>query len=295
MIEFLVTNRARLGRLSLLVAAVLALIVGAQAALFYSAFGPRMAQANAQLFDLIVEKSQRTLYRNVDRQIDTLEQLAPEGESGSRTLASAWQDFQTNFVVAPREAIDALASELPGLTATISDEFGDVTRLDVQLNRLRAIYADTYKDLLDDLKSPPAYLWPTAHVIAGRSGYRQAATLNRALYLAQTGEIGTARVMLAGLNAAVDDPELLGTIYYALGRLQFELFRDTPEADYFTQAVQYLRQSLEADPDAPLPKRLLDYLLSLEQTATAPQAAEGRPETPSEGEGAAISAERRVF
>jgi hypothetical protein len=132
-------------------------------------------------------------------------------------------------------------------------------------------------------------------VIAGRSGYRQAATLNRAVYLAQTGDIGTARVMLAGLNARTDDPETLGKIYYTLGRLQFELFRATPEVEYYTQSIQYLRQAMAADPESRLAQRLLDFLLSLPQAAAAPQSAEGRPETPSEGEGAAISAEKRIF
>ncbi len=80
-----------------------------------------------------------------------------------------------------------------------------------------------------------------------------------------------------------------------LGRLHFELFRATPEVEYYTQSVEYLRQSLLTDPDLQFAQRLLDFLLSLPQSATAPQAAEGRPETPSEGEGAAISAEKRIF
>jgi len=73
------------------------------------------------------------------------------------------------------------------------------------------------------------------------------------------------------------------------------LFRATPEAEYYEQSLQYLRQSLAADPDMDLAKHLLDFLLSLPLAATAPQAAEGRPEVPSEGEGAAVSAEKRIF
>ena len=164
-----------------------------------------------------------------------------------------------------------------------------------RLERLQTIYADSYKDLRADLRDPPAFLWPMASIVAERSGYRQAVTLNRALYLAQTGEIGTARVMLAGLNAAVEDLDLLATIHYTLGRLQFELFRATPDVEYYTQSIQYLRQSLVADPDLQLAQRLLDFLLSLPQAATAPQTADGRPETPSEGDGAAVSAEQRIF
>ena len=88
---------------------------------------------------------------------------------------------------------------------------------------------------------------------------------------------------------------MLGRVYYLLARLQFQLFLETPEVEYYSQSLRYLRESLAADPEAELPRRLLDFLLSLSASATAPQSAEGRPETPSEGEGAAISAEKRVF
>lgn len=293
--EYFVVNRVKLARIVLLVCVLIAFVCSVQAALFYREFAPRIAQANADLFDLMVEKAQRKLYGDIALQIETLGKTATPADADERTLADGWDEFQSHFAAAPREAVIALGNELPGLTAGISDAGGGVSRLIAQLDRLNEIYADSYKELLNDIKRPPAYLWPAAPIVASRSGYRQAATLNRALYLAQTGEIGTARVMLAGLNASVDDAELLSTIYYTLGRLQFELFVATPEAEYFTQSVQYLRQSLEANPASPLAKRLLDYLLSLSQTATAPQAAEGRPETQSEGEGAAVSAERRVF
>ena len=293
--EYLLANRERLGRLSLLVLAVIVFVTGLQAALFYGQFTPRMTRANADLFDLMVEESQRKLLRGISVQVEMLDRTDPSAEADERTLSDAWDEFLGHFAAGPREAVEMLSNELPGLTAGSSDAQGAVSRLAADVARLSTIYADSYKELLADLKRPPLYLWPTAPVIASRSGYVQAATLNRALYLAQTGEIGTARVMLAGLNASVDDPEMLGTIYYTLGRLQFELFAATPEAEYFTQALQYLRQSLEVDPDMRLARRLLDYLLSLPQAAAAPQASEGRPETPSEGEGAAVSAEKRVF
>jgi len=279
----------------LLAVAAILFVCGAQAALFHKTFAPRIAQANAALFDLIVEKAQRNLYAGIAAQIQALGALTPDTDGEDPSLADAWSEFGVHFATAPREAIDTFIDQLPGLTAGVSNAGDEVTRVTADLDRLKTIYADSYKDLLADLKRPPLYLWPTAAIYAGRSGYRQAVTLNRALYLAQIGEIGTARVMLAGLNATADDPELLGTIYYTLGRLQFELFMTEPDAEYFTQSVQYLRQSLDADPGMPLAKRLLDYLLSLSQTAAAPQAAEGRPETPSEGQGAAVSAEKRVF
>jgi hypothetical protein len=270
-------------------------VAALQAAIFYTLFTPRIEQANARLFELGVENSQRSVYYDIDRKVRALIKTAPESDADQPVLVGAWKDFENHFIAAPRDALDTLLSALPALTASHQADTTTIEELVAQLGRLQAIYADSYKDLLADLRAPPLYLWPTGSILAKRSRYRQAVTLNRALYLAQTGEIGTARVMLAGLNAAAEDPQVLATVYYTLGRLQFELFRATPEAEYYTQSIHYLRQALAVDPGLQLAKRLLDFLLSLPQAETAPQSPDGRPETPSEGAGAAISAENRIF
>jgi len=285
----------RCAEIVILILLAIVSIAATQAMLFYFLMTPRIEQANAQLFELSVENSQRSLYYEIARQVRTLIELAPDTDARESPLANAWAEFEVHFTAAPRDAVAALADQMPALTAGSRADAGAVRKLTASLERLRAIYADSYKELLADLRKPPIFLWPMASIVAERSGYRQAVTLNRALYLAQTGEIGTARVMLAGLNASVEDPGVLATIYYTLARLQFELFRATPEVEYYTQSIQYLRQSLIADPDLQLAQRLLDFLLSLPPTAAAPQAADGRPETPSEGEGAAVSAENRIF
>jgi hypothetical protein len=285
----------RCAEIVILILLAIVSVAATQAMLFYFLMTPRIEQANAQLFELSVENSQRSLYYEIARQVRTLIELAPDTDAREPPLANAWAEFEVHFTAAPRDAVAALADEMPALMAGSRADAGAVRKLTASLERLQAIYADSYKELLADLRKPPAFLWPMASIVAERSGYRQAVTLNRALYLAQTGEIGTARVMLAGLNASVEDPGVLATIYYTLARLQFELFRATPEVEYYTQSIQYLRQSLIADPDLQLAQRLLDFLLSLPQVAAAPQAADGRPETPSEGEGAAVSAENRIF
>lgn len=285
----------RCAEIVILILLAIVSVAATQAMLFYFLTTPRIEQANAQLFELSVENSQRSLYYEIARQVRTLIELAPDTDAREPPLANAWAEFEVHFTAAPHDAVAALADQMPALTAGSRADAGAVRKLTASLERLRAIYADSYKELLADLRKPPIFLWPMASIVAERSGYRQAVTLNRALYLAQTGEIGTARVMLAGLNASVEDPGVLATIYYTLARLQFELFRATPEVDYYTQSIQYLRQSLIADPDLQLAQRLLDFLLSLPQVAAAPQAADGRPETPSEGEGAAVSAENRIF
>ncbi|MBT8100177.1 MAG: hypothetical protein KJO82_10520 [Gammaproteobacteria bacterium] len=277
--------------------ALLALIIlGAlQTVGFYQRFAPRVEQANQALYALTLENTQRGLYRELATNVELLIESVPDDKAGGRTLVDAWTEFDAHFATAPFEASATLQDELPVVLA--GSDANAMARAAVagSLERLQLIYADHYKPLLADLKRPPLYLWPMAKFAAGRSGYRQALTLNRAVYLAQTGDIGTSRVMLAGLSASVEAPDLLATVYYTLGRLQFELFRATPEIEYYRQSVSYLQQSLVVRPDMQLAQRLLDFLLSLPPAATAPQAAEGRPETPAEGEGAAVSAEKRIF
>lgn len=289
------SKRANVLRVASLILVGAAVIVSAQAALFFQLFAPRVSQANAQLHALTLETAQRKLATRVATQIESLSKINAQRDITERTPAEALRDFRNHFSVAPVDALSTLQDELTVLTAGVPDVAEQVDKISADIDRMRTIYADDYKSLLADLKRPPWYLWPTASLVAVKSGYRQAATMNRAIYLAETGEIGTARVMLAGLNASVIDASIEAKIYYTLARLQFELFRRTPEADYYTQSIQYLRQSLRTDPDYTLAKRLLDFLLSLDQAATAPQSAEGRPEAPSDGEGAAVSAEKRIF
>lgn len=294
MFKALLSGRTKLLRTALLIVVAGVFVVATQAALFFHIFAPRVSKANIQLHELILEKAQKKLSTQIAKQIEALIDTSAPMDDTERTLAQAWRDFQDHFSVAPVEALISLQDELVVLTAATGDA-DSANKLSDDIERLQGMYADDHKPLLAELKRPPWYLWPTAPVIAAKSGYRQAATMNRAIYLAQTGEIGTARVMLAGLNASVDNASVEAKIYYTLARLQFELFRRTPEADYYTQSVQYLRQSLRSDPAYPLAKRMLDFLLSLDQAATAPQSSEGRPESPSEGEGAAVSTEKRIF
>jgi hypothetical protein len=295
MIASLLHDRARLSRVAYFALAGTVLVIGLQAATFFGRFEPRMTRAAVQLRELTLETGQRRLDRAVSVQVEALIEAAPEAEGGERTLGDAWSDFREHFGAGPQQAVAAFRDELVALGPGARVGPAEQSLLLERLEQLGDIYTEHYKDIVADLDEPPLYLWPTASVLASRTGYREAAVLNRALFLTQVGEIGTARVMLAGLNASADDPKVIGLIFYTLGRIQFELFRATPEAEYYEQSLQYLRQSLAADPDMDLAKHLLDFLLSLPLAATAPQAAEGRPEVPSEGEGAAVSAEKRIF
>lgn len=286
---------ARRAIVVLLVLALAAVIIAAQASIFYGRFAPRVAQANGVLFDLLVERAQGSLYHELQLGLESLAALAAHGEDSADRLTEAWNGFDDHFSSAPLEALETLRSELPALGAGLKGAGEELRSLDGYLERLTRIYSDPFRELTAALDRPPFYLWPAGPILARSSGYGEAVSLNRAVYLAQVGEIGTARVMLTGLHASAEDPRMQGLVNYMLGRLQFELFRSRPEAEFYTQSVTYLRESLKADPDAPLTKRLFDYLLSLSQAEVVPREGEGRPTTPAEGEGAAISADRRRF
>lgn len=279
------------GRFTLPAIAVALIVGGLQSYAFYRTFTPRVEHANRLLFDLTVESSGYAIYERIAGQVRQLENDGGDRYSG---LGEAWGTFVQQFSAAPDTAIAGLRRELEALGSADGDDLA-LARLLADLRRFEAMHVDRYEPLLQRLDQPPFWLWPTAQLLSRYSDAGDIVTLNRALHLAQVGEVGTARVLLAGLRASTDDPHMLGLVYYVLGRLEFELFRARPEADLYAQSVQYVRQSLQSDPGSELAKRFLDYLLSLQQEEAVPRAGEGKPTTPSEGEGAAVSADERRF
>lgn len=275
---------------------VIVLLGGLQASAFFSSYGARLAEADAVLFELQVESTQRNRYRKVELAMGAfLAEFSEEKPDPASEIARAWSNFERNFTAAPRQAIEALRTQLQTLDAMPGSPESEAPWYREDLDRLLAIYTDPYEKLLNDIEHPPLMMWPTAKVLARYSSYRHVAIFNRAQFLSQIGELGTARVMLTGLHASTDEPKRLALIYYTLGRLQVELLHSQAEAEYYLQAVQYLSQSLQADPELQLAKRLLDYLLSLSEGETVPRAGDGKPTTPSDGEGAAVSAQQRIF
>lgn len=138
-----------------------------------------------------------------------------------------------------------------------------------EIGRLDHDYSDPYAALQADVEAPALYYWPAAVLMNAALGYTDVITFNRAVYLIRIGELGTARVLLNGLHASADDAEALGLVYYALGRLEFEVYRLGPKPEsykdsiHYVKAVQHLRESLKSNPESSLAKRFYDYLLSL--------------------------------
>ena len=97
------------------------------------------------------------------------------------------------------------------------------------------------------------------------------------------------------MYSQADDREFMGLVYYGLGRLQWELFLSSAEPENYFQAVNYLRQSMQSDPGASLPKRLFDYMLSLTEAEPTPGAGKGDPTTLTEGEAGAVSESPPLF
>lgn len=271
-----------------------ALLLALQSLQFYREYTPRMAAAANLLGWLTVESATRDLRGELQLAIERL-QPAADAATDERRPVDAWRDFELHYTAAPGAAIRHLQDALPAFEAGVAGDVAVSGTAAGLLQQYAALHEDPYKPLLDELRSPPAWLWPAGPWLSRHAGYLPAATFNRAQYLALTGDAGTARVMLAGLSASAREPELLSRTWYLLGRIQFEMFRGTREVEYYLQSLDYLRRSLEADQSMPLARRLLDYLLSLPPAVTVPDASEGRPEMPSEGEGAAISDESRIF
>lgn len=281
----------RYGRFVVPAIAAAAMIAGLQSVAFYRTFTPRVEDANRLLFDLVVESSRKDLYEGIGAQVRTIEHT---GVNRSSSMRDARRRFHEQFSAAPMAAIADLRAALEMLEPG-SDREQAVALLLADLGRFEAMHVDRYEQLLERLDAPPFWLWPSAQLLARYSEVGEVMRLNRALHLAQLGEVGTARVMLAGLRASTKSPRMLGVVHYLLARLEFELFRARPDAELYSQSVQYVRQSLQADPNSELAKRFLDYLLSLSQAEAIPQAVEGEPTTASEGEGAAVSADERRF
>lgn len=292
------SKSAVFARFFLLGAGLLLIVLGAQAYFFYLHFSPRLSLAHERLQALAAEQSRPELRREVVRRLDELAVAEPADETEEAIgdwAVDTRDSFLRIFSGSPQDALDDLRVALGDFEASWPDRTAELSQVHTSSERLEKVYQDPYENLSRAIGRPPAHLWPTAVVLAESSGYSEAITFNRALYLAQTGEFGTARVILTGLHSRTDDETLLGQIYYGLARLQFELFRSQGESENYLQALQYLRESLQADQENGLASRLLDYLLSLSEAETIPRPGDGNPTNPTEGETGAVSRGKPLF
>lgn len=293
--------------IGLMVLAGLILVGGIQAFVYYLYFTPRVNDLNARFDAFMQERTDMTvLTRAQDQFRASIEALKPE-EAHARQVLEQFELMVKHFRSTPLQTADEVQTGLRKLaeefrTAGTTDAkpllidaaTGLVTLADT-LAELRQIYTIEFDQLQSSLDNPPLYLWPVSNLLRERAGYLAAVTYNRAMYLSQIGETGTARVLLTGLYASTKEDRMKGLVYYGLGRLQWELFINANEPENYFQALKFIRQSMQADPQPEMPKQVLDFMLSLDQGDSAPRAGEGDPSNPSEGEAASVPETTPLF
>ncbi len=292
----------------LFVLATICLVSGIQTMVFYAKYTPQINNTNDQLFSLMLEKTRGAGIREIQLQFQSLRNTlkAGQGEIASR-FETVYEIMAEHFREGPLGTLEQAQSEIGIIQEMIAEaqeqepddllsevEIG-ISMLNDEMTKLHGIYSIPYDELHASLRDPPIYLWPMAGKLRDKSGYMNAVTFNRAIYMAQIGEIGTSRVLLSGMFASTEDPEMLGLIDYGLGRLQWELFLQRLEPENYFQAVNYVRQSIQTDSDSSLSKRLFDYMLSLTQAESTPGAGKGDPTTLTEGEAGAVQSPDPLF
>jgi len=283
-------------------------VTSIQSYLFYKEYKPRIAAANEKFFTLVTEKNRSILQRQIQQQFTALIVGLKGAGEPSIQINNLYELLAQHFRESPLEILVEVRSELSKLRLGLEEKFkeavpegvsveviSDISRLESALDQLRDIYTVPYAELRADLQNPPWYLMPTASTLKQTSGYLSSITFNSALYLAQIGELGTARVLLTGLHATASESEFIALINYGLGRLQWELFLGKADPENYFQAVKFLRESMKIDPEASLPKRLFDYMLSLTPAETQPGQGKGDPTQLTEGEAGTFSDRPPIF
>ena len=293
--------------IAMFVFACLITVIGIQALGYYLHFVPRVEAVNQKMAVFMDERTKMTVQSQVQEQFrKIIEALKPE-EPHARQVLEQFELLVKFFRQTPVQ----IAEEVHDAILTLGEQFKadgekdakpllttastDLQNLAATLQILGEIYTIEFDRLQADLDSPPWYMWPTSSLIRYRTGYLPAVTFNRAMYLSQIGETGTARVLLTGLYASAEDDVMKGLVYYGLGRLQWELFINQNEPENYFQSLKYIRQSIQSDPQVDLPKQVLDFMMSLDQGDSAPRAGEGDPTNPSEGESASVSEGTPLF
>jgi len=271
---------------AIIVTALLLLLGGVQSLIFFSKYSHEISQTNQKLQALVAEKYSGELMDGVWDKLWRLGAAVSQDHAASLPLRTMLRTFNETVRVAPKETIGKLTADLPGLKQKMPEFTDQLAEFESAVAVLHDIYQIDYEPLIDSMQNPPVYLWPIAGILMEKTGYLRIATYNRAMYLAQTGEMGTARVLLTGLHASAHDDEFLALVYFGLARLQWQLFAERGQRENYFLAVNFLRQSIQTDPELILARRLLDFLLSLSQTNSF-EPTQGDPATPSEGQAGA--------
>ena len=293
--------------IALSVFALMMMLSGLQAMLYYTHFVPRVDETNAKVTAFTQERSSMKVQKQVQEQFRALIDSLKDEQPYAALVLDQFELLAKLFRQSPIQTADEVHEALLSMSEKFKKDgetdskpilvtsSANILLLADDLKKLREIFTVEFDLLQADLENPPWYTWPTGRLLRHQTGYLAAVTFNRAMYLSQIGETGTARVLLTGLYSAAGNEPMMPMIYYGLGRLQWEIFLTGSKPENYFQAAKYLRQSIQSDPDKNMAKRLFDFMMSLSEGDSSPQQGEGDPTNPSEGESASVSEATSLF
>lgn len=278
------------------IAGVIVLLAGLQTYGFYRHFVPEINSANANLDQLMNEVSTNIQMDKVLHELENLKRVA--GDDGlAQEAVKVYERFIKEFLenrVLALEQFNKAVNAFPAPAAKLGAE--SLTRVKAGLDKINQIYGDHYSALVEDIDSTPFYLQPMAAFIKKGNALVYKVKFNHALYNSIVGDMTVANTEFNELKQEVKDPHFAAIIHYAQARMQYTAFKSESKFEYYQQAIANLQQSMKLDPDYGLPKMLLEYLLSVQGSASAANAnVQGEGNGQAEGERGVISSESPNF
>ncbi len=295
-IETIQSSLGRYGTRAIRIIGISILLTGLQTYGFYRHFVPALNSANANLDQLMNEVSTNIQMDKVLRELDNLRRVA-EDQGLQQEIVQVYERFIKEFLedrVPALQQFEKAVNAFPVPAAKLGAE--SLAKVKTDLSRIMEIYGDHYSGLLADLASTPLYLQPTAAVIKNNNALVHKIKFNHAVYNSIAGDMTIANTTFNELKQEVKDPQFAAVIHYAQARMQYTAFKAESKFEYYQQAIQNLQQSMRLDADYGLPKLLLEYLLSVQGSASASNSAvQGEGMGEAEGERGVISSEAPNF
>ena len=266
------------------------LAIALQTWAFYEHVDPLIDKADRTLLQLQDERSGNRL---IDAALGVLRDVwrTTDDEPRKRQILELRDLIAEQINSAPLTVIDDTIRIVDDLDARSEIERQNLVALRLHLGRLHDIYADNYAAAISAYDSPPFYLLPTASLLRKAFPRTDELRFNHALYMMLVGDRSSASAELTDLRQNVNTDPLRSRILYAQARLHFDAFAVDGDPEYFAQALQLAKQSLQADASHEMPRLFLDYLLSIDQSPLEMESdpEEGQGSGESEGERGAIS------
>lgn len=279
------------------IASILLLIVALQSWAFHRNVENHDAAAQYNLELLSQETVNRRL---IDKALGELrEYWRLTADPAMKSLAlELRENVVLRFSAEPLAVIDTFQHGAKTLQGDSAPAREILSGLNATLQQLTEVYGDHAAEAYSAYVDPPLYLQPTAALVRMAGGQTEMhLDYNRALYLMLVGKRDEAQKRYLAMRHAAQSPAEKSRILFAQGRLRFDAFQNTKDAQQLSEALQHVRQSVRSDPDYALPKLFLDYLLSSEMRATEvdsePLQGEGSGE--GKGERGAISSRAPEF